>query len=171
MKWKKHSYHSVSSHLWWVPAVPEATIQSWQFVHVCITEWKVKQLRVPLYPVTVGWFGEHRDTLLHSPAQQYLIKTHISIWGEPKNVFYRDVFCRLSLPVQVCDHNSLPPPKLLGGRAALLSLRRNTLENKPRTPCTHSSALSGTAVGETPPGKRSHWRFQNATLFSYFVPI
>lgn len=80
---KKHSYHSVSSHLWWVPAVPEATIQSWQFVHVCITEWKVKQLRVPLNPVGVGWFGEHRDTLLHSPAQQYLIKTHTSIWGEP----------------------------------------------------------------------------------------
>lgn len=71
-------------------------------------------------------------------------------------IFIEMFFCRLSLPVQVCDRNSLPPPKLLGGRAALLSLRRNMLENTPRTPCTHSSALSGTAVGETPPGKRGH---------------
>lgn len=84
-----------------------------------------------------------------------------------------NMFCRLSSPVQVCDHNSLPPPKRLGGRAALLFLRKNTLGNTPHTPYTHSSALSGTAVGETPPEKRTHWRFfHDVTLLSApFVPI
>lgn len=75
------------------------------------------------------------------------------IWSQPQNDFYGDVL-QLCLPVQVFDRNSLLPPKLPGRRAALLSLRRNMLENRPQTPCRHSSALSGTAVGETPPGER-----------------
>lgn len=76
------------------------------------------------------------------------------------------VRCWLSLPVPVCDHSSLPPPWHRGGRAALLSPKRNTLENTPHTLYTRSSAPPGTAVGETPPGERGHSLiFHHVTYF------
>lgn len=55
------------------------------------------------------------------------------------------------VPAPVCVHSSSPPRRPQGQGPALLSLRRSRLGNTLRTPYTHSSALSGTAVGETPP--------------------
>lgn len=53
--------------------------------------------------------------------------------------------------MQVCVHSSLPPLWPLGQWPALLSPMRSRLGNTLRTPHTHSSALSGTAVGGTLP--------------------
>lgn len=80
---------------------------------------------------------------------------------------------RERVPAQVCVHSSLPPRRPQGQGPALLSLRRSRLGNTRHTPYTHSSALSGTAVGETPPEekkkeKRLHRLFKSIKLLAFW---
>lgn len=72
---KKASWRTqagVSGDPWRIPAVLLSTVQSWQSVHVCVAQCKVKKSGVLLYSVCVWWLWEHSDTLLHRPPQQHL---------------------------------------------------------------------------------------------------
>lgn len=62
----------LSNHLWWIPAVPAVAVQSWQSVHVWLAECEVKNPGVVLYSVRIWRLGQHRDALLHRPAQKDL---------------------------------------------------------------------------------------------------